>query len=89
MVLGMSGTGKYLSKRFNELRDMAYEDESLLSDDEKAFAETSSMTVKNQNVVGMFEIEAQPDPWYDSMPGKLLDVRRLNDRTLPEEKNKN
>lgn len=84
----MSGSGKYLSKRFNELRDMAYEDESLLSDDEKAFAETSSMTVKNQNPIGMFEIEAQPDPWYDSMPGKLLDVRRLNDRTLPEEKNK-
>lgn len=77
MPLSHANSGKYLSKRFADLRQRAYEDETQLSDQEKAFAETSNMEYKNLNKVGQWEIETQPIPWYDSMPGKLVDIRNL------------
>lgn len=86
MVLDMTGTGKYLSKRYYELRNEAYDDESMLSDSEKDFADTSLMTVKDVNPIGGNEVETQPMPWYDSVQGKLIDIRTIADPTLQKKR---
>lgn len=86
MPLCHGNSGKYLSKRFAELRVQAYNDESLLSDNEKDFAETSNMTMKDMNKSGMWEVETQPMAWYDSPGGKLIDIRTIIDPTFEDEK---
>jgi hypothetical protein len=88
MPLSHANSGKYLTKRFEELRNTAYEDESILSDQEKLFAETNNLPYKNLNRVGMWEIVTQPEPWYDSMPGKLVDVRRISRFDTESDKDK-
>ena len=85
MPLCLQNQGKYLSKRFAELTQQAYEDETMLSDEEKLFAETSSMIYKNLNQVGQWEVETIPDPYYDTTGGELIDVRPLIDPTNKSE----
>ena len=90
MPLCLQNSGKYLGKRFLELRNQAYEDETMLSDAEKAFAETSNMEYKNLNMVGQWEVETLFDPYYDNIGGKLIDVRSVRDPTFvdPEKREK-
>jgi len=84
MVLDMTGSGKILTKRYFELHNEAYDDESLLSDQEKTFADTANMTIKDVNPIGGNEVELHPSPWYDMQPGKLIDIRKIADPTLQE-----
>jgi hypothetical protein len=85
MPMCHGNSGKYVSKRFEELRVQAYNDLTVLSDTEKDFAETSNMPITSVNGVGQFEIMTQPMAWYDSPGGTLIDARTLRDKSIDTE----
>jgi hypothetical protein len=85
MPMCHGNSGKYVSKRFEELRVQAYNDLTVLSDTEKDFAETFNMPITSVNGVGQFEIMTQPMAWYDSPGGKLIDARTLRDKSIDTE----
>lgn len=80
-------SGKYLTKRFHELRDMARDDLTALSADEQSFAETSTLPYVNMNQPGAHEIETQPMEWYDTHGYKFIDSRVLKDPTFDTKRN--
>ncbi len=78
MVLSHANTGKYLSKRFDERRNEYYDHPEGVSDNEKTWLESSTITNAGNAEEENWLVETTPMEWPEASGPILVDIRKID-----------